>query len=79
MADYGSEGWGFESLRACHPKPLRKRGFRLSPAEFDAAGPVSGQRLGRETSSPDVLEPSDEVVHIGWEQVGVAVHGHGNG
>jgi hypothetical protein len=19
---YGSEGWGFESLRACYPKPL---------------------------------------------------------
>ncbi len=23
---YGSGGWGFESLRACHRKPLRKAG-----------------------------------------------------
>ena len=33
--DYGSEGWGFESLRACHigVRDLRSRGF-LSIRDF---------------------------------------------
>jgi len=25
----GSGGWGFESLRACHAKPLLRKGFRM--------------------------------------------------
>jgi len=28
ILDYGSEGWGFESLRACHTEPLLRWGFR---------------------------------------------------
>ena len=60
-------------------RPLLWRGFLLSPAEFDASRLVSRPRLGREVSSPDVIESSDEIVDVGGEQVGVSVHGHGDG
>ena len=60
-------------------RPLLWRGFLLSPAEFESSCAVVGPRLGREVSSPDVIESSDERVDVGGEEVGVAVHGHGDG
>jgi hypothetical protein len=41
-------------------EPLLRRGFLSSPTEIDASRPVVGPRLGREVSSPDVFQPSDE-------------------
>ena len=60
-------------------RPLLWRGFLLSPAEFESSCAFVGPRLGREVSSPDVIQPSDERVDVGGEQMGVAVHGHGDG
>jgi hypothetical protein len=36
--------------------PLLWRGFLLSGAEFESSCVVVGPRLGREVSSPDVIE-----------------------
>ena len=47
-----------------------------SSSKRSRGAPSSEPRRGSETSSPDVSEPSDEVVDVGWEEVGVAVHGH---
>jgi len=41
---YGSEGWGFESLRACRRNPLQRKGFRLSAGQFDDVWSASGPR-----------------------------------
>jgi hypothetical protein len=54
-------------------------GVSVIPAEFDASRAFVGPRWGREISGPGVIESSDEGVHVGGEQVGVAVHGHRDG
>ena len=59
-------------------EPPCLRGFLSSAAEVDSSRLVSGPRVGRAVSSPDVVESSDEVVDVGGEQVGVAVHGDGD-
>jgi len=39
---YGSEGWGFESLRACYAKPMLRRGFRRVGASVSRWWPCRG-------------------------------------
>lgn len=51
---------------------LLGRGFLSSAAELDSPCAFVGPRLGRDVSSPDIIEPSDERVDIEGEWVGMA-------
>ena len=84
LENYGSKGWGSNSQGSRRPsgraaKPLRERGFLSSSADVDSPWSLVGPRLGREVSSPDVFQSSDECPDVGGEEVGVAVHGHRDG
>jgi hypothetical protein len=48
----GSEGWGFESLRACHAKPLLRRRFRRA----ESAATFRWPTLWGPYSSPATFE-----------------------
>jgi hypothetical protein len=62
---------GIRVLPGVLKKPPLRWGLS-SPAEFDAPVAFVGPRLGREVSSPDTVQPSDESLDIGGEEVGVA-------
>src|SRR5262249_10181388 len=73
-SDYGSEGWGFESLRARH---------RLSRSQ---RRPLSGwivvlviwPYFGLTSLVGSVIEPVGVAVHVTWVEVPVQVEGRGD-
>src|SRR5215813_10376046 len=73
-SDYGSEGWGFESLRARH---------RLSRSQ---RRPLSGKIVvlviwpyfGLTRLVGSVIEPVGVAVHVTWVEVPVQVEGRGD-
>jgi len=71
---YGSEGWGFESLRACRRNPLPCKGFRLLAGRLDDVWSAFGPHLVRESFTVYVVAGR----HVGGEEVSVAVHRHRN-
>ena len=73
---YGSGGWGFEFLRACRLNPLQRKGFRWSRAKLDDLWSVVGPHLVRKSTSPNGVERYREGLHVGREEVPVAVHRH---
>ncbi len=65
---YGSEGWGFQSLRAC----------RLLAGQLDDLWTAVGPHLVRESFTTRPVECHRKSLHIGREEVPVAVHRHRN-
>ncbi len=53
---YGSEGWGFESLRACHRNPLCHKGFRLLAGQLNDLWSAVGPHLDRESLTANPVE-----------------------
>ncbi len=61
---YGSEGWGFESLRACHRNPLCYKGFRLLARQLDDLWTAVGPHLDRESFVTRPAECHRKSLHI---------------
>ena len=65
--DYGSEAWGFESLRPCHRNPLWRMGFHLLASQLDDTWAAADRIWTARATLP--VECHRKSLHIGREEV----------